>query len=128
MEIDDAVDRGVKLLLFDGLQSLGRVKIQPGQAQKPFGEEAFAVYYEAPEELFAMLDNPNSFAFVADILGKKHAQYIKDITEYMVMRSQHEKIDPRLEGIVKALASINSSLVHSTFVVAWLVHSTWRQK
>ena len=101
MEIDDAVDRGVKLLLFDGLQSLGRVKVQPGQAQKAFGEESFAVYYEAPEELYAMLDNPNSFAFVADILGKKHAQYIKDITEYMVMRSQHEKIDPRLEGIVR---------------------------
>lgn len=101
MEIDDAVDRGVKLLLFDGLQDTGRVKIQPGQAQKAFGEESFAVFYEAPEELFAMLDNPNSFSFVADILGKDHAQYIKDITEYMVLRSQHEKIDPRLEGIVR---------------------------
>ena len=101
LEIDDAVDRGVKLLLFDGLQDAGRVKVQPGQAQKPFGEESFAVFYEAPEELFAMLDNPNSFSFVADILGRDHAQYIKDITEYMVLRSQHEKIDPRLEGIVR---------------------------
>ena len=48
MEIDDAVDRGVKLLLFDG-HRVAVEKIQPGQAQL-FGEEAFAVY-EAPEEL-----------------------------------------------------------------------------
>lgn len=101
LDIDDAVDRGVKLLLLDGLQSVGKLKAQTGQVQRAFGEESFAVTYEAPEELFEMLSNPQSFAFVSDILGKKHAQYIKDITEYMVMRSQHEKIDPRLEGIVR---------------------------
>ena len=101
LDIDDAVDRGVKLLLLDGLQSVGKLKTQPGQVQRAFGEESFAVTYEAPEELFDMLNNQQSFAFVSDILGKKHAQYIKDITEYMVLRSQHEKIDPRLEGIVR---------------------------
>ena len=101
LDINDAVDRGVKLLLFDGLQRVGRVTVREGQVQKAFGDEKFAVTYESPGELFAMLDNPRSFAFVSDILGEEHAQYIKDITEYMVMRSQHEKIDPRLEGIVK---------------------------
>ena len=101
LDIDDAVDRGIKLLLFDGIQSVGGVRTKGGQVQRGFGDESFAVTYESPEVLFDILDDPKTFNFVSDILGEEHAQYIKDISEYMALRSQHEQIDPRLEGLVK---------------------------
>ena len=101
-EIDEVIDLGIKKLLVDALQEVGGLQAQPGNVVYSFfGNESVGLTYTKPGELLKLLDNEKAYNNIAEILDEDHAQYIKDIAQYMNMKNTSLDFDPRLEGIVK---------------------------
>ena len=93
--IEQAINDGIATLLLDGL-------MQKGGVTQMGGDKNLRETFVNPEALFKIMSNDNSYSQIEQILGPEHASFMKDISQYFMMKSRAPmgEYDEKIKNLV----------------------------
>jgi hypothetical protein len=93
--IEKAINDGIATLLLDGL-------MQKGGVTQMGGDKNLRETFVNPEALFKIMSNDNSYSQIEQILGPEHASFMKDISQYFMMKSRAPmgEYDEKIKNLV----------------------------
>jgi hypothetical protein len=103
-DIDEVIDKGISQLLIDGLLEKGKLRVIAGEVK----DDAEAIQtFQAPGELAKFLEDERVFESLSGFLGADHVQGIKDLAQYMNMKSDSvfAKYDQTINNIVSGFGT-----------------------
>ena len=93
--IEKAINDGIATLMLDGLMQKAGVMTVGGDKKS---REVFV----SPDQLFKIMDREESFTQIETILGPEHAAFLRDVSNYFMMKSRAPmgEYDQRLKNLV----------------------------